>query len=117
MVCSPTAYEIVLKSCPDQIKLRAGLAENANYYWALGNKFDKVTMREGATNASGELMFSTLPFQVGSFNENAGTFSLRIYDVNRLPVKLTFAGNEYTSVNITFKNIEDPSGYQHNIIQ
>lgn len=117
MLCPPGAYEMNLKACPDSIKLRAGLEPNQDYYWIVANQFGQETIREAVTSGAGEMTIPMLPFPAGNFNEHAGAFKLKIQDRNHFPVKLFFSGNEYNSVYITFQKIDDPSGYQHNIIQ
>lgn len=113
MACDSPCKEIVLKCCPDEIMLEAGLDANTKYIWSLEDKVLGNTYEgNSTTDAESVLVIDTENLPEGLLNSEAGPFILTLKkdDEEKTPAKLRFSSKDYDCGLISFKNIISANG-------
>jgi hypothetical protein len=121
MACSKGCFEVVLKSCTDEIYVLAGLTPSTNYYWVIENRHGNIYQRLVTTDVQGGLTIDTTVLPVGSFNKHAGFLKLKIKEGNNYAniVNFIFGNEQYSCVHINLSEIDIESGdtSELNVIQ
>lgn len=118
MTCQ-ACYEASVKSCIDEILLKAGLTASTSYYWIIENKFGNQVQRQVETDEDGILTIDLSMLPEGSANPYAGHFrlTLRLGSNYLTTQQMTFGGKTYDCVSFNFIEIDDDPENPYNVIQ